>query len=103
MEKAVARIISYAVRLTDPERIILFGSRARGTHNLHSDVDLLIISTLDCRQTELELQIGAYAKESCLKADILIHTPADIESAARSPWSFLTSILREGKVVYERP
>lgn len=103
MEKAVARIISYAVRVTDPERIILFGSRARGTHNLHSDVDLLVISAVDCRKTELELQISAYAKEVCLKADILIHTPADIEKAARARWSFLTSVMREGKVVYERP
>src|SRR5215210_1889245 len=38
-DQIVQRIISAA----DPDKIILFGSRARGTHRPDSDIDLLVV------------------------------------------------------------
>jgi predicted nucleotidyltransferase len=100
MEKVLTRIIGYAVRVVDPERIILFGSWIRGANNLYSDVDLLIISSTTYRRSDLEMQISCYARETATTADILIRTPDEIEAAARNPSSFLGSISRTGKVVY---
>jgi predicted nucleotidyltransferase len=39
LEKAIEIII----RSVDPEKIILFGSRARGDHNKESDYDICVI------------------------------------------------------------
>jgi predicted nucleotidyltransferase len=100
MEKALTRIIDYAVRVVDPDRIILFGSWASGMNNVYSDVDLLIIDPATYRRSELEMQISSYAREAALAADVLIRTPREIEVAARNPSSFLASITRAGKVVY---
>ena len=103
MEKALARIVNYAIRVSDPDRIILFGSFARGTNNLYSDVDLLIVSPVTYRRAELEMQISSYARETALEADILIRTPTEIQAAALNRSSFLASITLAGTVVYERP
>ena len=43
---AVARAVGEAVR---PNRVILFGSRARGDYSPHSDIDLLIITDADTK------------------------------------------------------
>ena len=42
-EAVLAEIVQRLVRAVDPDRIILFGSRARGDHRPDSDLDLLLI------------------------------------------------------------
>ena len=37
------RIVEVIVREIDPERMILFGSRARGDHKEDSDYDILVL------------------------------------------------------------
>ncbi|MDE2889966.1 MAG: nucleotidyltransferase domain-containing protein [Gemmatimonadota bacterium] len=58
---AVARAVGEAVR---PDRVILFGSRARGDYNPHSDIDLLIITDSDStdRRAYQETSVEAHRK-----------------------------------------
>jgi predicted nucleotidyltransferase len=49
----VARLI---VENFHPEKIILFGSQARGTADNHSDVDLLVISAIKEKRRKLMVQ-----------------------------------------------
>jgi uncharacterized protein len=102
MKKALERLIEYAVQAAQPERILLFGSFATGKNNIYSDVDLLVVSNRLYKRKELENQIGSFARECALKLDVLIHTPGEIEAAAREPLSFLGSIVNQGRIVYKR-
>jgi predicted nucleotidyltransferase len=102
MMNALEKIIGYAVHTVQPERIILFGSLAHGRNNVHSDVDLLIVVEHPYRKNELEMQIRSLAKEYSLKADVLIRTPREIEQASLNPLSFLSSVIKDGKIVYEK-
>ena len=102
MEKALDRIIDYAVCAARPEKIVLFGSFANGKNDIYSDVDLLVVTEHSYMKKELEARISSIAKEYSLNADILIHTPSEIEKAYKKPFSFLSSIISGGIIVYEK-
>lgn len=102
MKGALKKIVAYAIYAAEPEKIVLFGSAARGRDGVHSDIDLLIITAHGHRRRELELQISSMAKEYAVTADILIRTPRDIESEARNPNSFLSLVMKEGVTLYDK-
>lgn len=82
------------------ERILLFGSAARGQCGSTSDLDLLIVKD-DSRSAAA--RVGELYRRACprVATDLLVYTPAEVE-AGRATSSFLRSILEEGEVVYER-
>ena len=71
-------IIQRIVEVAQPEKIILFGSAARGDMNRHSDVDLLIIKE---GADALELMGEIYMNLDGVGAavDAVVVTPDDVE------------------------
>ncbi len=67
---AVARAVGEAVR---PDRVILFGSRARGDYNPHSDIDLLIITDSDFTDQQMyqDTSVAAHRKVDELYGDLI--------------------------------
>ena len=67
---AVARAVGEAVH---PDRVILFGSRARGDYSPHSDIDLLIITDSDStnEQTYHDTSSAAHRKVEELYGDLI--------------------------------
>ena len=94
VERIVARF--------QPMRVILFGSRARGTANAGSDVDLLVVlnDTPDPRRAAVDL-LDDLADFPAAK-DILVTTPEEIARRGTAPGSVLRAALEEGTVLYER-
>ena len=95
-------IIRRIVEVADPEKIILFGSAARGHMNRHSDVDLLIIKegvdTLD-----LMRQIRRNLYGVGVAVDAIVVTPQAIEHYKDSHALIIKPALQDGKVIYESP
>jgi predicted nucleotidyltransferase len=94
--------IQRVVRGYQPERIVLFGSFARGDFHEDSDVDLLIVKDT----TESPLRRMGAVLDNCegdIAVEALICTPAEFESMLRRGSSFLRQALAEGRTVYERP
>lgn len=100
MKKTITKVVNYAVRIADPESIILFGSMANGSFNASSDVDLFIIMNNDFGKREIVAMIKSYARELSLKADVLIFTEFGIENEKINDNSFISAILNSGKTVY---
>ena len=57
MQKALAAIIDYVVYIAKPEKVLLFGSYARGDNNVYSDIDLLVITRHNYMKKEMETGI----------------------------------------------
>ena len=93
-------IIRRIVEVADPERIILFGSAARGDMNRHSDVDLLVIADVDDRLAAMA-QIHRRLRGRHLAVDVIVVTPADVARYGKSHALIIKPALQEGKVVYE--
>lgn len=98
----LADMTGQIVRRFKPEKIILFGSQARGDSRPASDVDLLVIlpGKIDRRQAAVEIR-RALASFPVAK-DILVATPDEIERRGNLVGTVLRAALREGKVIYER-
>jgi predicted nucleotidyltransferase len=81
------------------DRILLFGSRARGEATEDSDIDLLVISPDFGRDVLADMVL----LRECLPPhevdiDTIARTPEQV--AAAEPDSFLATVLEEGVVVY---
>ena len=93
-------IISRIVEVADPERIILFGSAARGDLNRHSDVDLLIVKEgVDTLDLMRQIRRNLYGVGAAV--DAIVVTPQAIERYKDSHALIIKPALREGKVIYE--
>ena len=89
------------VRKYHPEKIILFGSYARGNVNKDSDVDLLVV--IDTKQStwDLAVEISLVLKHS-KPIDIIVRTPQEIARRLKFGDFFIKNIMDEGQILYER-
>jgi predicted nucleotidyltransferase len=83
-----------------PQRILLFGSYARGTAQEDSDVDMLVILPFEGRSAEKSVEMRLKLDTS-LPIDLLVRTPQTIQQRLKMGDFFIEDILREGKVLYE--
>ncbi|MDQ6788074.1 MAG: nucleotidyltransferase domain-containing protein [Acidobacteriota bacterium] len=104
MKKTIERIVGYAARVAEPDKIFLFGSLANDTGNVHSDLDLLLVADVDLLlKKQISEQIKQYAQELMLGADVLIYSEAELENAAqKEPSSFVAGVLKSGKIIYQK-
>ena len=95
-------IVGRIVEVAQPERIILFGSAARGEMGRNSDIDLLIVKD---GADALDLMAQIYRRLHGVGAavDAIVVSPADVERYKDSHALVIKPALREGRVVYEAP
>ena len=99
-QKTLDDIVGRIVEVAQPERIILFGSVAKGNMGPHSDVDLLVIKE-GANRRELVAAIYMNLKGITVAVDAVVVTPADVERYKDSHALVIKPALREGTVVYE--
>jgi predicted nucleotidyltransferase len=89
----------------DPEKIILFGSYAKGTARPDSDIDLFVIMK---SKDELEtnhrriMNVSAAAKIPYLPMDVIVRTPPEVETRLEMGDFFIREIIDQGRVLYQR-
>ncbi|KPL09723.1 hypothetical protein AMJ85_06180 [candidate division BRC1 bacterium SM23_51] len=86
----------------DPDRIILFGSHARGEGGADSDIDLMVVkSGVEQRRREA-VRIYRALKGLCLPIDVLVATPEIIERYKDRWCTVYHDVAREGTVIYDK-
>ena len=81
-------------------RILLFGSRARGNNDIHSDYDILIITPDEQTHSE-KLTSGSQIDRAIVKAihapvDVLLYSESEILQKEQLPGHIVRSAIREG-------
>lgn len=101
-ERLLREVVLRLVEAIDPDRIILFGSRARGEAKPNSDIDLLIIK--DSPDPPHRRVVAAYRALGGFEVptDILWRTPEEIEDWSGVRNYVATRAIREGRVLYEK-
>ncbi len=101
-DQLLQEMVSRIREAVEPERIVLFGSRARGTERADSDFDLLVIKESD--EPRYRRSAPLYTKLADLPAEveIVVYTPEEVREWSNVPQAFVSTALREGKVLYER-
>ena len=82
------------------ERVILFGSYARGAVTKDSDVDLLVIGPFEGRSVDRSVQIRMKLRPG-FPVDLVVRTPQKVRRRVGMGDDFMQEILEEGKVLYE--
>lgn len=85
-----------------PDRVILFGSHARGTAGPDSDVDLLVVMPLTESRREKAVEIGVALHGFGVSKDIVVTTPEDFAWRKEIPGTIERPAALEGKVLYVR-
>ena len=102
-QSLIREMVDRIVSGFDPERVILFGSYARGSADRDSDVDLLVVLSKiegSRRQKSVEIRVALHAMG--LAKDIVIRTPEEFDQEKNIPGSIGRSAAMEGRVLYER-
>lgn len=90
-----------ALKPYDPERIILFGSAARGDADEHSDIDIAVIKETSERFLDRLGQVYGLIKPH-YALDVLVYTPDEFAEMRDAGNSFIEEILCDGIIVYDR-
>jgi HEPN domain-containing protein len=86
-----------------PQRVILFGSRARGEATRDSDIDLLVIVDNDTPPEKLMWKAGNEAHRSSREADVFAMRAADFERGRAVANTLASEADIDGVVVYGSP
>jgi predicted nucleotidyltransferase len=90
------------VREFNPRKVVLFGSYAYGRPGPDSDVDLLVVMSLDGNPVDKSVEMRLRLNPR-FPLDLLVRTPAKIKERLAMGDDFIKDILDRGKVLYEAP
>lgn len=98
----IEEITRRIVEAFDPQRIVLFGSRARGDARADSDVDLMIEMNSHLKPLARATAVYKLLPDRSWAMDVIVYTPEEVLERHRHRYSFLNTIEREGKVLYAK-
>jgi predicted nucleotidyltransferase len=98
----ITQMVQRIVERFHPEKIILFGSYARGAPGPDSDVDLLVVLRADGSKHDRTVEIYQALGATGLPKDVIVVSPEDVERYRDIPGAIIWPALREGTVLYER-
>ena len=100
-KKILQDIVHRIVEVAHPERIIMFGSAARGEMGPHSDIDLLVIkkNVRNPRDVAAKIYIQLYGVGKAV--DIIVVSPEQVEKYRDSPYLVIYPATRDGVVIYD--
>lgn len=91
-----------ALRSYDPEKVILFGSRARSQDDEYSDIDLVIIKRTEEDFLDRLSKVARLLSPLPESVDVLVYTPEEVNQMVEEGRDFILMVLEEGKVIYEK-
>ncbi len=93
-------IIRRIVEVARPEKIVMFGSAAKGHMGPNSDVDLLVVKR-GANRLELAGRIYRNLHGVGEAVDVIVVRPEDVERYRDSHALVIAPAMKEGKVVYD--
>jgi uncharacterized protein len=95
-------MVKRIVKEFHPERIVLFGSYARGDAGPDSDVDLLVVMPVEGCKLEKRLDIRRALHSFAVPLDVVVTRPEEFAWRKEVVGTLEWPAAREGKVLYAR-
>ncbi len=85
-----------------PEKVILFGSAARGEMDSFSDLDVVIIKRTEAPFVQRGVEAAKLFRPGLGPVDLFVYTPEEFSRMVEEEAPFFERILSEGKILYEK-
>lgn len=99
-QEVLDEIVRRIVRVAAPERIVLFGSAARGESGADSDLDLLVIKSGQYHRRRMMEKIQVSLAGVGQAVDVIVVTPEDVDRYRNTDALVIAPAMREGRVIY---
>jgi predicted nucleotidyltransferase len=99
ISQTIDEVVKIILTQYDPvEKIIMFGSSARGEAGEQSDLDLIIVKKTDKPFLKRILEVPLFP----VRADVFVYTPEEFSEMQEYENPFIMSALKNAKILYER-
>ena len=102
VQQKIEEMVRRIVERFHPEKIILFGSYARGQAGPDSDVDLLVVMPVSGSKREKSIEVALALHDIRVPKDILVVTPDTVERQHDVVGTIVHPALKEGRVLYAK-
>lgn len=102
MSNPLGEVVERIVQGIQPDRIILFGSQARGDYSGESDYDLCVIKAGVKHRRRLAQQIYRLLYGTGVAVDVIVETPESFDELKNDPFLIYREIVNDGKILYEK-
>ena len=103
MQEDKVKAIVEDLKSYGPEKMILFGSVAKGISDGFSDVDIVIIKETKQRFIERLVEASKFIRKELQPVDVFVYTPNEINLMKEEANPFIGEVLKNGRIIYERP
>jgi predicted nucleotidyltransferase len=101
-DQVLEQVVKRITATIQPDRIVLFGSRARGDARSGSDYDLLVIRQSSEPRYRRAVPLYVALADLPVEVDVLVYTPEEVREWSAVSEAFVTAALRQGTLLYER-
>jgi predicted nucleotidyltransferase len=102
VQRKIDTMVRRIVKRFEPERIVLFGSHARGEAGPDSDVDLLVVMPVRGSKRKKAVEIAVALHDIRVPMDIIVTTPEEFAWRKEVAGTIERPAVREGKVLYAK-
>lgn len=105
LAEQIARICEIWKQHADPDKIILFGSAARGRMTRGSDLDFLVVwrgEQFPNNRRRAGYLMKVLPDDVTLPVDVVVMTPEQYRSETEDADTLTSMAVEEGRVLYER-
>jgi predicted nucleotidyltransferase len=100
-KKLLDEVTRRIVASVKPQRVLLFGSAARGRINKNSDFDMLVVMREPVHRRQTAQKVYRNLHGTGVAVDIVVVTESDVKKYGQRSGTILKSALRDGRVLYE--
>lgn len=98
----ISTLVDRIVERIDPDKVIVFGSYAKGTATAKSDLDLLVIKDTGLPTRLRSMPLLPIVADVLVHVDVHVYTPEEVKEYGKERYSFLESVLRTGLLVHPK-
>lgn len=101
-QKEIENLVQRIVERIQPQKVLIFGSYAKGTATLKSDLDILVIKETGLPMANRADDLKPVLARLLIPVDVHIYTAEEVAEYGKERFSFIESVLKSGKVIYEK-
>lgn len=95
-------VLTAVLSITRPERVVIFGSWARGDATPDSDIDVLVVTPFEGPRHVVALSLLNRLADLLVPKDVIVLSPEEWKRKKDLPGTIAYPAVREGVVLYER-